>query len=152
MSIKVRIATRDDAKNITEFNVIFAKKYVDKNLSLPITEAGVHNVFAGFNNGFYLVAEKERKIVGMTMITREWSDWSNGAFYCVQSVYISDEEYKKTILDAILNKAKSLAKEHAEVCGIRVYVEKSNEELQNHYKELGLKETNYKLFEEEFRS
>ncbi len=149
--IKVRIATRDDAQSIANFNVIFAKKIINKKLSLPTTVAGVHHVFQTFNNGFYLVAEENGKIVGATMVTHEWSDWNNGLFYCIQSIYVDENQDKDFIHDALFNKAKDLAKEHSEVFGIRVYVDESNDALKNRYKDLGLKKTKYIIFEEEFK-
>ena len=81
----VRIATRDDAKEIAAFNVLFAKETVNKNIPLALTTESVHQVFAKFHNGFYIIATVEGTIVGLAMITREWSDWSNGAIYCIQN-------------------------------------------------------------------
>ena len=150
MEIKVRIATRDDAEDIAKFNVIYAKKIADKNINLQTTKEGVHQVFSRFNNGFYIVAEIEGKIVGQTMITREWSDWNNGAFYCVQGIYINHVENEEFIHDAIYEKAKSLAKEHAEVCGLRLYVDKNDKESQKMYENLGMSLTPYLLYEESF--
>lgn len=146
----IRIATRDDAGEIAKFNVLFAKKTVDKNLSLALTTEGVHQVFAKFNNGFYIIAELDALIVGLTMVTREWSDWNNGAFYCIQSIFVIHTNYEKEIHDAIFNKAKSLAKEHYDVCGVRLFVHKEDKETQKIYEELGLQKTPYITFEETF--
>ena len=109
-NLMVRIATRDDASEIANFNVLFAKKPLIKNLSLALTTEGVHQVFAKFNNGFYLIAQLENIIVGMTMVTREWSDWNNGAFYCIQSIFARDKDHEKEIHNALFEKAKNLAK------------------------------------------
>lgn len=146
----VRIATRDDATKIAEFNVLFAKETINKNIPLALTTEGVHQVFAKFHNGFYLLASLEDTIVGMTMITREWSDWSNGAFYCIQSIFVTEHHHEKEIHDALLAKAKTLAKEHYDVCGIRLYVHKDDKTTQKMYEELGLQKTPYRLFEELF--
>lgn len=146
----IRIATRDDAKEIALFNVLFAKETINKNISLALTTEGVHQVFAKFNNGFYLIAELDKKIVGITMITREWSDWSNGAFYCIQSIFVPKSPYEKDIHDAILTKAKELAKEHYDVCGIRLFVHQDDKETQKVYEKLGLQKTQYSIFEESF--
>lgn len=149
-NLKIRIATRDDAKNIAEFNVIFAKETENKNIPLQVTESGVHKVFSRFNNGFYIVAEIEGKIVGVSMITREWSDWSDGAYYCIQNIFVNSKEQEQEIHDEILEKIKKLAKEHDEICGIRLYVLKDDEKTQKMYKKLGLEKTPYRLFEENF--
>jgi len=146
----VRIATRDDASEIANFNVLFAKETVDKNLSLALTTEGVHQVFAKFNNGFYLIAQLEETIVGMTMVTREWSDWNNGAFYCIQSIFVTDKDHEKEIHNALFEKAKNLAKEHYDVCGVRLFVHRDDKETQKAYEELGLNKTKYRLFEETF--
>ena len=146
----VRIATRDDAKEIAAFNVLFAKETVNKNIPLALTTEGVHQVFAKFHNGFYIIATVEGTIVGLAMITREWSDWSNGAFYCIQSIFVTDHEHEKEIHDALLDKAKALAKEHYDVCGIRLYVHKDDKATQKAYEELGLQKTQYRVFEEIF--
>ena len=149
-NLMVRIATRDDASEIANFNVLFAKETVDKNLSLALTTEGVHQVFAKFNNGFYLIAQLENVIVGMTMVTREWSDWNNGAFYCIQSIFVRDKDHEKEIHNALFEKAKNLAKEHYDVCGVRLFVHKDDKETQKAYEELGLNKTKYRLFEETF--
>jgi len=149
-NLMVRIATRDDASEIANFNVLFAKETVDKNLSLALTTEGVHQVFAKFNNGFYLIAQLKSVIVGMTMVTREWSDWNNGAFYCIQSIFVADKEHEKEIHNALFDKAKNLAKEHYDVCGVRLFVHKDDKETQKAYEELGLNKTKYRLFEETF--
>lgn len=146
----VRIATRDDAKEIAKFNVLFAKETVNKNVSLAMTTEGVHQVFAKFHNGFYLIATINNEIVGMTMITREWSDWNNGAFYCIQSIFVTDHAHEKEIHDAILDKAKALAKDHYDVCGIRLYVHQDDITTQKAYETLGLEKTKYRIFEETF--
>ena len=146
----VRIATRDDAKEIAKFNVLFAKETVNKNVSLAMTTEGVHQVFAKFHNGFYLIATINNEIVGMTMITREWSDWNNGAFYCIQSIFVTDHAHEKEIHDAILDKAKTLAKDHYDVCGIRLYVHQDDTTTQKAYEVLGLEKTKYRIFEETF--
>lgn len=146
----IRIATRDDAKEIANFNVLFAKETINKNLSLALTTEGVHQVFSKFNNGFYLIAELDKKILGLTMITREWSDWNNGAFYCIQSIFVTPHEHENEIHDAILEKAKALAKEHYDVCGIRLFIHKDDKDTQKIYENLGLQKTKYRLFEETF--
>lgn len=149
-NVIVRIATRDDAKEIAAFNVLFAKETVNKHVPLALTSEGVHQVFAKFHNGFYLIAERDSQVIGLTMITREWSDWNNGAFYCIQSIFVNDKEHEKEIHDALLEKAKLLAKEHYDVCGIRLYVHKDDKATQKSYEEIGLHKTEYRLFEELF--
>ncbi len=149
-SFTVRIATRDDATSIAEFNVIFAKASENRQLSLPVTAAGVRHVFDSFNNGLYVVAEQEGKVIGVTMVTREWSDWNNGTFYCIQDIFVLAQDRQKIIHDALLDKVRSLAKEHENVCGIRLYAHKDDTQSQEHYEKLNLKKTPYRIYDEVF--
>ena len=151
-NLTVRIATRDDVGEIAKFNVLFAKETVQKKISLALTTEGVHQVFAKFNNGFYIIAQLDGAIVGMTMVTREWSDWNNGAFYCIQSIFVLTMEHQQEVHDAIFHKVKNLAKEHYDVCGIRLYVHQDDIKTQQSYEQLGLHKTVYSLFEETFEA
>ena len=45
-------------------------------------------------------------------------------------------------------RVKQLAKEKANICGLRLYVEKQNVHAQTTYQTLGMCETDYLLFEE----
>ena len=145
--LSIRIATRDDASSIAEFNVIFAKANENRQLSLPVTAAGVRRVFDTFNNGLYIVAERDKEIIGTTMVTREWSDWSNGFFYCIQDIFVQENDPEYKIHDALLDKVTLLAAEHEDVCGIRLYVHKNDTQTQEHYKDKGLKKTKYRIYE-----
>jgi len=145
--LSIRIATRDDASSIAEFNVIFAKANENRQLSLPVTAAGVRRVFDTFNNGLYIVAERDKEIIGTTMVTREWSDWSNGFFYCIQDIFVKENDPEYKIHDALLDKVSLLAAEHEDVCGIRLYVHKDDTQTQEHYKYKGLKKTKYRIYE-----
>jgi hypothetical protein len=146
-SFSIRIATRDDASSIAQFNVIFAKSNDNRQLSLPVTAAGVRRVFDTFNNGLYIVAERENEIIGVTMVTREWSDWSNGFFYCIQDIFVQAEDPNYEIHDALLNKVVELAKLNEDVCGIRLYVLDDDKKTQEHYTAKGIKKTKYQVFE-----
>lgn len=146
-SFKIRIATRDDASSIADFNVFFAKTNENKQLSLPVTAQGVRRVFNTFYNGFYIVAEKEGKIIGVSMVTREWSDWNNGSFYCIQDIFVLDEDKDSQIHDALFKKVKSMATEHEEVCGVRLYVHKDDKAGQKHLESLDLEKREYRIYD-----
>ena len=98
--------------------------------------------------GFYLVALKENSIVGSLGVTFEWSDWRNGLFWWVQSVYVETEHRTEGIFSSMYKMVKTLAKEDSRSCGIRLYVEKKNDKAFNTYTKLGMQETHYRLMEE----
>ncbi|MFA4838221.1 MAG: GNAT family N-acetyltransferase [Candidatus Neomarinimicrobiota bacterium] len=85
----IRIAEPKDADDLIEFNIAMAKETENKILPPEIITAGVHNLFAHPEySGFYLVAETNGEIAGALMVTTEWSDWRNGLFWWIQSVYV----------------------------------------------------------------
>jgi len=145
---RIRKATSEDAKSIAEFNIAMAMETEQKKLKRELIEPGVKALFDHPEYGEYLVAESEGQIIGSLMITKEWSDWRNGLFWWIQSVYILPEYRRQGIYRAMYQKVKQLAEQAGNICGFRLYVEKENEIAQKTYRSLGMDETHYKLFEE----
>ena len=67
-------------------------------------------------------------VVGQCMITTEFSDWKNGEYWWVQSIYVGLEHRRKGVLRAILEEIRRMAKDKGDVFGIRLYVDKDNDE------------------------
>ena len=84
------------------------------------------------------------------MITYEWSDWRNGWFWWIQSVYVKKEWRRKGVYSHLYDEVKKLSLNEGNVCGIRLYVEKENKIAQTVYKNLGMYDTKYLLYETEF--
>jgi ribosomal protein S18 acetylase RimI-like enzyme len=82
------------------------------------------------------------------MVTTEWSDWRNGMFWWIQSVYVRPEYRRQGLYRELYARVKELAEQEPAVCGFRLYVENENVNAQKTYKALGMSETGYKLFEE----
>ena len=85
------------------------------------------------------------------MVTYEWSDWRNGDFWWVQSVYVTADYRGKGVYSALYDDVRRRARDTGGVCGVRLYVERDNEVAQRVYQRLGMHETAYRLFEEEFQ-
>ena len=109
---------------------------------------GVSSVFDDPQKGFYVVADDGVRIIGGLMVTFEWSDWRNGWFWYVQSVYVRPEARGKKVYSQLYQFVKERAAAKGNVCGFRLYVEKENERAQAVYKKLGMEETYYLMFEE----
>ena len=109
---------------------------------------GVSSVFDDPQKGFYVVADDGVRIIGGLMVTFEWSDWRNGWFWYVQSVYVRPEARGKKVYSQLYQFVKERAAAQGNVCGFRLYVEKENERAQAVYKKLGMEETYYLMFEE----
>lgn len=146
-NIQIRFATKKDASKIAKFNVFFAKATQGRKILLPVTEAGVKYVFETFNNGLYLVAEAENEIVGVALVMKEWSDWSNGFFYSIQDIFILNAEKEDEINTLLFEKIKEIANLDKDVCGLRIYLHESDLSRKSHYENIGFKKTKYQIYE-----
>lgn len=147
----IRKAVPEDAPAIARFNIAMAMETESKTLKPEEIEPGVRGLFDKPEYGFYLVAETEAGgVAGSLMITFEWSDWRNGVIWWIQSVYVMPEHRRKGVYRAMYSHVKTLASRQADVCGIRLYVEKENRTAQRTYSTLGMEETHYRVFEEIF--
>lgn len=148
MQVSIRKAVLADAAVIAVFNQQMALETEHKELIPELVLAGVHSLLTNPAYGFYLVAEHEEQVVGSLMITTEWSDWRNGVFWWVQSVYVQPKSRRQGIYRKLYAAVKALATEQGNVCGFRLYVEKDNQQAQQTYRELGMQITDYRIYEE----
>ncbi|MBI9073529.1 MAG: GNAT family N-acetyltransferase [Melioribacteraceae bacterium] len=146
--LKIRIAGLEDADTIKEFNKAMALETEEKQLDNDVLSAGVKSLLNNPQYGFYLVAEKDDKVVGCLMITTEWSDWRNGLFWWIQSVYVDKNYRRQGIYKSLYNYVKELADSKENICGFRLYVENENVTAQKTYESLGMKLCYYKMYEE----
>ena len=130
----------------------------DKGLNNDILRRGVAYLMDHPAEGFYLVADlvaevrtqHASEVVGALMVTFEWSDWRCGRFWWIQSVYVSPGHRRKGVYSALHQSVREQALADPEACGIRLYVEKENLGAQATYASLGMTQTAYRLYEEEF--
>ncbi len=148
--IIVRNANRCDIGLLVRFNQAMAIETEDKQLEVQVLSAGINAVFDDTARGFYLAAEIGGVVVGSLLITYEWSDWRNGVFWWVQSVYVEKEYRRRGVFRAMYKEIRQRAIETDGVCGCRLYVERENVRAQSTYLELGFEQTPYILFEDEF--
>ena len=146
--ILIRFAEIRDVLVITKFNRAMALETEQKELIPEVISKGVDKLLNNPNLGFYVVAERDNEVIGSLMVTTEWSDWRNGMFWWIQSVYIEPNERRKGIYTELYNFIRESANNNPSICGFRLYVEKENILAQNTYEALGMMETNYRIYEE----
>ena len=149
-TIQVKPAGTDHVAALVEFNRAMARESEDKGLDEVVLARGVRNLLGRSDEGFYLVAEYNGSLAGSLMVTYEWSDWRNGRFWWIQSVYVRPEFRRKGVYRALHERVRILAKNAKDACGIRLYVERENTGAMATYRNLGMSETHYRLYEEEF--
>lgn len=147
--MNIRRARLEDLDTIVEYNYNLAYETEHKKLDKVTLTQGVRNIIQDENKGIYHVCEINKKVVGQIMYTYEWSDWRNGTFIWIQSVYVDKEYRGQGVFKALYSKVKEVCDSSSEYVGIRLYVEKENYTAQNTYKSLGMEECNYFMYEYE---
>ncbi len=150
VEILIRPARTEDAADIARFNLAMAQETEGKALDPARLRAGVDAVLADARHGFYLVAETDGANAGCLMVTYEWSDWRNGQWWWLQSVYVPEEFRRRGVFRALHAEAERRARGTAGVIGLRLYVERENVNAQSTYARLGMHDSGYRLYECEF--
>jgi len=149
MSLTIRLATDDDVSNLRAWNAAMAWETEHRRLDETVLERGVRGVLAQPRRGFYLVAEREGVAVGGLLVTYEWSDWRNGDFWWIQSVYVIPAARRGGVFRALHAEVNRRAREAGAV-GVRLYVETENERAQATYSQLGMQRCPYWMYETDF--
>lgn len=151
MSITVIQAGPEHADTIASFNQQMALETEDKILSWNDISSGVETMISDTSLGFYLVAVTDTgEVAGCLGVTYEWSDWRNGLFWWIQSVFVDPSRREQSVFSAMYADVKARASADERSCGIRLYVEKDNDRAYRTYVGLGMVETEYRLMEELF--
>lgn len=145
--LKIRRATRRDAAALIAFNSAMALETEGKVLMPNVIGAGVRHLLRHPDSGFYLVAESGDEVIAGLMITTEWSDWRNGEFWWIQSVYVRAEYRRQGVYRRLYRYVQALAARKRGVCGFRLYVERSNRRAQATYRASGMERTHYLVYE-----
>ncbi len=150
MDLTVRRSKPSDLPTIVDFNAAMALETEGLELDRAVLRKGVSAVIEEPSRGFYVLAESDGRVVGQTMITFEWSDWRNGPFWWIQSVYVAPPYRRRGVYSALYRHVLEQARQSGEVRGIRLYVERENMVAQEVYFRLGMKKAAYEMYEIDF--
>ena len=120
----IRQALSQDAAELAEFNINMAQETEGIELIPEVITAGVRTMIDNPQWGFYLVVELDNGIQAALMVTTEWSDWRNGMFWWIQSVYVRPQYRRQGLYRELYARVKELAEQEEAVCGFRLYVER----------------------------
>ena len=143
-----RLAGPGDTAILADFNRAMALETESKSLETGILIPAVEAVVRDPGHGFYVVADTGREIAGSLLVTYEWSDWRNGRFWWIQSVYVRPGCRRRGVYRALHAFVRDRARADGAVIGIRLYVERENVGAQRTYASIGMSETPYRIFEE----
>lgn len=149
MPLTVRTATPADVPIVAEFNRRLARESEHFELDLATVTAGVAAAIADpVGKGPYYLACDGDDVVGQCQTTFEWSDWRNGWFWWIQSVYTRADHRGRGVFRTLYEHVRRAAGQAANVQGIRLYVEKDNRTAQETYRRLGMSEMPFFLMQE----
>ena len=152
-NISIRNATRADINRIAEFQQAMALETEGRTLDQSTIWQGITAVFDDPQKGFYIVAvadadeDETAPVVGSLLITYEWSDWSNATHWWIQSVYVDATWRRMGVYRAMYEHVLGMVEGRADVCSIRLYVERANTVAQQTYKSLGMSHSHYDMYE-----
>ena len=147
--IKRRIADISDLQIIFSNIIEMAQETKNKKLNQSTIRNGVEEVLNNSNLGWYYLSEIDGHNSGQLMITREWTDLRNGYFWWIQSVFVH-KEYRKIGVYTSLHKHVEARAKKMGVVGLRLYVDSKNKSAQKVYEQLGVKNSHYLFYEEDW--
>jgi GNAT superfamily N-acetyltransferase len=147
MDITVRRALAADMPVVSEFNRRMALETEGKRLDPEVLAAGVAAILNDPLRGTYYLAEHGGEVVGQLSITLEWSDWRNGWFWWIQSVYVREDARRHGVFRALYDRVYQAARDDPSVIGLRLYVERENLSAQQTYAGLGMEPMSYVMFQ-----
>jgi GNAT superfamily N-acetyltransferase len=143
----IRDAAREDVPFLADCNLAMAFESEGKRLDPGVLTRGIVAVFDHPERGFYLVAERAGEAVGSLLITHEWSDWRNGGWWWIQSVYVMPQARRSGVFRAMYREVEMRGQAAPGVIGLRLYVEKQNVKAQATYASLGMEPAHYSLYQ-----
>lgn len=148
LEITIRPATPDDREIIAEFNSHLALESEGKVLKPDVIRAGVQAMLNDVRHGRYFLAIADGKPIGQIMHTREWSDWRNGEFWWLQSVYIHPEYRRRGVFRRLMQHLVDLARATPGIIGLRLYMADDNGNARRTYEQCGFQSEHYIVFEQ----
>jgi GNAT superfamily N-acetyltransferase len=149
---RIRAAAAADLDVLVGFAQAMARETEGKDLDDATLRPGTAALLEDPLLGRSFVVESKGDVVASLMLTTEWSEWRNGLFWWIQSVYVRPGERGRGHYRRLHEYVRALAAQDPRVCGLRLYVERANTGAQATYRAMGMEETHYLLFEESTRS
>ncbi len=144
MNISIRNATKNDVEVIAKNIVAMAHEISQETLPCENVLQGVEKILSNPEMGFYIVAQSDNVVIGSLLITYEWSDWRNGNYWWIQSVYVDREYRNKGIYTKMYEHIKNIS---SDAKAIKLYTDIDNKIAQAAYEKLGMKRSNSIIYE-----
>ncbi len=145
---RIRAARAEDHARLHAWMLAMAQESEGLALDPEALAAGLRAGLADAERARYFIAEHGDDALGTLMLTREWSDWRNGWWWWIQSVYVAPPARRQGVYRALHAHVVALAAATPEVLGVRLYVAADNHHAQHTYAALGMHDSGYRVFEQ----
>jgi ribosomal protein S18 acetylase RimI-like enzyme len=151
MTLRIRDASPADLEFIACGNEAMALETEHIRLDPATVRRGVDAALSNPAHGRYFIAEDaDGARVGQLMVTYEWSDWRDGQFWWLQSVYVVPSARGRGVFKALYDHVEGLARSTPGVVGLRLYVEGDNLRAQRTYTRCGMLMRDYRFMEVDY--
>lgn len=147
LELTIRAATAADIPVLRDGAMALAIEAEHTTVDRATVELGLAAAVADRTKARYWVAEADGRVVGMLMVTYEWSDWSNGWVWWLQSVYVFPAYRRRGVMSRLINHARAEARAEGGVVRLRLYVHDTNDRGRATYRALGFQPTAYRVME-----
>lgn len=153
MPITTRTAGDQDIPFLIDANLRLAAETEDHALDAATVDAGVRGLLAHPARGFYLLAEVDGTRAGSLLVTFEWSDWRNGTYWWIQSVYVTAPFRRQGVFSTLSAEVENRARAATgpAAVGLRLYVHAANDRARSTYAALGFTDPRYGVLEKLWR-
>jgi GNAT superfamily N-acetyltransferase len=145
--VTMREAVRTDVERIVAWQVAMAAETEGLSLDVATVHCGVTALFDDPRRGAYVVAEVHGQPAGCLMVLPEWSDWRNGTVLWIHSVYVDPAFRRRGVFNAMYRHLRERVETDPSLMGLRLFVDRRNENAQRTYRALGMSDEHYRLFE-----
>ena len=145
--LSIRHADIQDAELLASWAQTMAMETEHKQLDGDTVLKGVQASIADPKRARYFIAMSGDRPAGTLMLTTEWSDWRNGDWWWIQSVYVHPDFRRQGVFQGLYHYVKKMAEQTPGVCGLRLYVEHENVNAQKTYEKLGMQDAGYRMME-----
>ncbi len=132
----IRIGNPNDAQAIAENNVALARETTGTSLNFATTLKGCQRILRDGRIGRYWLAYSDQRLSAQTLVLPEVSDWYDGDYWWISSVYVVPSARQQGILRALIDHVQLAAKE-AGALQLKLQVDRHNASAKAAYHRLG---------------
>jgi len=145
MDYGIRRAGLGDLEQLVKFTLSEAEEAEGRRLDVASARRGIRTALEDESVAAYWVIEAAPGgVAGNISVVKEWSNWSAGYFWWIQSLYIKPEHRGRGLLEKLIQIVKESARESGAL-ELRLYVHHDNSRAIKAYERCGFRAADYRL-------